>query len=185
MDLHRSAALIRWTLSVLSLIVPVRGATAQEVEALPRTANTILASATVVLDRVSVAALRPVAFAAARHGRQTTVQPTDGGAGAWRLVGTSHAVVQMKLTLPSELVNLQVPAAAVPIEFPPTAGRWRQDVNEPAGGATFDPQLGTAGQFGLGPNPTLFIWLGSTVQPNSASPGGTYRGTITLTVSYL
>ena len=148
-----------------------------------RISSSIQASATVVTDHVGAASLRPVAFSAQRGGA-TIVQPTDAAAGEWRLVGASNAPVQMKLVLPATLVNSQTPAAALPIAFPATAGRWRRDVNEAASGLTFDPQRGTRAQFGDGPDPTLYVWLGGTVLASRATTGGQYRGTVTLTVFY-
>lgn len=181
MNVHRILSGWCW-LVVLGLLAPSAPAAAQRSSGL---SNTVLVSATVVTDRLSVAALRPVAFAVHRHARSTTVQPTDGAAGEWRLIGTPNAMIQMKVGVPSDLVNSRDSSAApLAIEFSPMAGRWRRDVEDAAGAATFDPQQGVSGQFGPGRDPALYVWLGGSVQPSADTAAGDYQGAVTLTVFY-
>ncbi len=148
-------------------------------------ASAMLVSAIVVTDRLSVAALRPIAFAVHRHAVSTTVQPTDAAAGEWRLIGTPNAMIRMKVGGSSDLVNSRDSTAApLAIGFSRTAARWRRDVEDPAGATTFDPHQGVSGQFGPGSDPTLYVWLGGSVQPSADTAAGTYQGTVTLTVFY-
>lgn len=171
-----------WPLVLLVMPLPLRPTMAQGSRV--RLSSSILASATVVRDRVGVAALRRLEVASNRRTTPITIQPTDPQAGEWQLVGTTDALVQVKLSLPAELVNHRIPAAALPIAFPPTAGRWRREVNDARGGPTFDPRLGTRAQFGHGPDPTLYVWLGAVVHASEETAAGMYRGTVTLTVFY-
>jgi hypothetical protein len=179
MNVHRILSGCRW-LAVLSLLAPAQ-ASAQA----SRHAGSILVSATVVEDRLSVAALRPVAFTVRRHGRSTTVQPTEAAAGEWRLIGTPNAMIGMKLALPSALVNSRDSTKApLAIGFSPTAGRWRPDVEDASGATTFDPQQSVSGQFGPGRDPALYVWLGGSVQSTADTEGGNYEGAVTLTLFY-
>ncbi len=181
MNVHRILSGCRW-LVVLGLLTPSEQAAAQRSSG---HASVVLVSATVVTDRLSVAALRPVAFAVHRHAASTTVQPTDAAAGEWRLIGTPNAMIQMKVGAPSDLVNSQDSTAApLAIEFSPTAARWRRDVEDAAGAATFDPQQGVSGQFGPGRDPALYVWLGGSVQHTADTAAGNYQGAVTLTVFY-
>jgi hypothetical protein len=181
MSVHRIVSGYRW-LVVLGLLAPSEPAAAQRSSG---PASVMLVSATVVTDRLSVAALRPIAFAAHRHAVSTTVQPTDAAAGEWRLIGTPNAMIQMKVGTSPDLVNSRDSTAArLAIGFSPTAARWRRDVDDPAGATTFDPRQGVSGQFGPGSDPALYVWLGGSIQPSADTAAGDYRGTITLTVFY-
>lgn len=167
-------------LLLATLLVPVRPLPAQQ-----RGGATILASATVVTDRLSVAALRPLAFETTRPVHAATVDPTDRAAAQWALVGQANTQVQINFTLPSELVNLQTPQApGVPVAFSRAAGRWRQEVNDPDAAASFDPRQGAAVRFRNGTSPTVYVWLGGTVSPTASTAPGTYQGTVTLTLFY-
>jgi hypothetical protein len=172
-------------LSFCSLIALGHPAAGQGVDAIRGNSATILASATVITDRMGFASVRPVAFEVRRSARSTTVRPTDAAAGEWRLVGRAATQVRVKLTLPAELVNQQSPdAAALPIVFSRTAGRLAQGDADAAAATTFDPQEGAVGRFGTGATPTLSVWLGSTVETAASTVPGAYRGTVTLTLFY-
>jgi hypothetical protein len=180
MNGHR---ILSWCLPVvLGLLAPGEQAAAQRSSG---HSSAVLVSATVVTDRLSVAALRPVAFAVHGHKASTTVQPTEAAAGEWRLIGTPSAMIQMKVGTPTDLVNSQDSTAApLAIGFSPTSGRWRRDMEDAAGAATFDPQQGVSGQFGPGGDPALYVWLGGSVQPSADTVAGYYQGVVTLTVFY-
>lgn len=181
MNVHRNLSGCRW-LVLLGLLAPNKSAAAQQSSG---PSSAVLVSATVVTDRLNVAALRPVAFAVHRHAVSTTVQPTDAAAGEWRLIGAPNAMIQMKVGTPSDLVNSRDSSAApLAIEFSPTAGRWRRDVEDVGGAATFDPHQGIAGQFGPGRDPALYVWLGGSVQSSADTTAGDYQGAVTLTVFY-
>lgn len=164
-------------LPTLVLLIPTPSLDAQ--------AGTVLVSATVVTDRLSAAAVRPLVFQSNRRVRSATVQATDSAAAQWMLVGQANTTVQMKFTLPSGLVNLQSAVAPeLAIRFSPQAGRWRREVDDPDGAAPFDPVAGTAVKFGDGTSPVAYVWLGGTVSPGASTAPGEYRGTITLTLFY-
>ena len=90
----------------------------------------------------------------------------------------------MKVGTPTDLVNSDSTAAPLAIGFSPTSGRWRRDMEDAAGAATFDPQQGVSGQFGPGGDPALYVWLGGSVQPSADTVAGYYQGVVTLTVFY-
>lgn len=94
-------------------------------------------------------------------------------------------MIQMKVGAPSDLVNSHDSTSApLAIDFSPTAGRWRRDVEDATGAATFDPRQGISGHFGPGPDPVLYVWLGGSVQPTADTAAGNYQGAVTLTVFY-
>lgn len=162
------------------LLLPLRPLPAQQ-----RGSGTILASATVVADRLSAVAVRRFAFESRHSVHAATVDPTDSTAAQWALVGQANTQVQINFTLPSEVVNLQSPQApGLPVAFSRGAGRWRQEVNDPDDAASFDPRHGTAVRFRDGTAPTVYIWLGGTVSPTASTAPGTYQGTVTLTLFY-
>jgi hypothetical protein len=148
-----------------------------------RTSATILATATVVTDRVGFASMQPVASKASRSATSATVPPT-AAAGHWRFVGPASTQIGLKFTLPAELMNLQSPGAAISIVFSRTAGLLAPGVDDPTRAVAFDPGEGTVGRFGTGPTPTLYLWLGSTVVTSPSTTAGIYHGTVTLTVVY-
>jgi hypothetical protein len=179
MNVHRAVPGCRW-LTALCLVVPAGRAAAQR-----SPATSVLVSATVVSDRLSMATLRPVEFTAGRHAAATTIQPTESAAGEWRVVGTPNAMIRMNLTLPSALVNSRDSTRApLAIAFAPTSGRWGPDVEDAAAAAAFDPHHAVSGRFGAGRDPTLYVWLGGSVQPSTTTAAGTYRGSVTLTLVY-
>lgn len=164
-------------LPTLVLLIPTPSLEAQS--------GTLLVSATVVTDRLSAVAVRPLLFPSRRRGHPATVDPTDSTAAQWILVGQANTTIQTKFTLPAELVNHQsTQAPALPIAFSSRAGRWRQEVDAPDAATAFDPREGTAIRFGEGTSPTAYVWLGSTVAPTAALAPGTYEGTVTLTIYY-
>jgi hypothetical protein len=150
----------------------------------PGHSSIVLVSATVVDDRLSVAALRPIEFTVRRPGGPSTVQPTQPAAGEWRLIGTANAMIRMKLELPSVLVNSRDSTAVLAIEYAATAGRWRADVDDAAQATVFDPRLGASGRFGAGTDPALYVWLGGSIQSPTDTAGGSYEAAATLTLYY-
>ncbi len=184
MNAHRLNPYFRSILLLLlGLGVPGRRVVAQTSS---RNSGLITATATVVATHVAATSLRRLDFGAVRTDMATTLQPTDAGAGEWRVVGNANALIAIDLTLPAELANVHVPSVSpLPIAFTSKAGRWRQAVDDAAGAAAFDPKVGATARFGPGPNPALYIWIGGTLPPAVAGVRGAFQGTVTLTVSYL
>jgi hypothetical protein len=141
--------------------------------------------AVVVTSGMTISTLRDLAFGTVVKGVATTVQPTAANAGEWQVNGSPNAFVIISLTLPTELTNIQaLPGSTMPIAFNATAARWRRATNDPAGATVFDPAAGAIGRFGPPPNPTMYIWLGGTVNPALTAKPGIYQGTIVVSLIY-
>ena len=161
------------------LAVPVRGG-AQAPSA------TITADAVVVTVGMTITTVADLAFGTVTEGIATTVAPAAAGAGHWQVVGNPNAFVTIAFTLPTLLTNIQaLPGSTMPISFGATSALWRRANNNPAGATAFDPALGTTGRLGPPANPTLYIWIGGTVDPAPTAKPGIYQGTIVLSLSYL
>lgn len=181
MNLSRAVFRCRW-LAALCVLTPVGRMAAQGGSG---HSSSIRVSATVVSDRLSATAVRPVSFTVPRHHAATTVRPTESAAGEWCVIGSPNALIRMKLALPAALVNSRDSGAArLPIAFLPTSGRWRPDVEDAAGATSFDPHTGLSGRFGPGHDSALYVWLGGSVQPSSDTATGLYQGAVTLTLFY-
>ncbi len=181
MNVPRILSGCRW-LALAGLLAPGARAVAQRASG---HSSSILVSATVVDDRLSVAALRPVEFTVGPRGAPTTVQPTDAAAGEWRVIGTANAMIRMKLALPSTLVNSRDSTAPpLAIGFATTAGRWRLDVEDAGQATAFDPRQGISGRFGQSPDPALYVWLGGSIQTVTDTANGSYSAAVTLTIFY-
>ncbi len=161
------------------LAVPARGG-AQAPSA------AITADAVVVTVGMTITTVRDLAFGTVTKGIATTVAPAAAGAGHWQVVGNPNAFVTIAFTLPALLTNLQaLPGSTMPISFGVTSALWRRANNNPAGATAFNPALGTTGRFGPTANPTLYIWIGGTVNPAPTAKPGIYQGTVILSLTYL
>jgi hypothetical protein len=173
---HRAALLG----ALLGALVPPCAAAAQG------GSGTVAADAVVVTQGMTFTSLRDLNFGTVTKGVVTTVQPVDANAGAWEITGGGNAFVTIAFTLPAQLTNVQaLPGSTMPISFSLTSARWRRANNNPAGATPFDPAIGTVGRFGPTANPTLYIWIGGTVNPALSAKPGIYRGNIILSLTYL
>lgn len=125
-------------------------------------------------------------FGIVTRGVPKSVVRSTALAGKVRVAGTANAFVQIRFTLPTVLPNIQAgPGVTMPISFGTTDGGWNRDTDTPAGGAAFDPAVGTDGRFGPPPRPYLWVYLGGTVSPSGTQAAGIYQGSIVLTITYL
>lgn len=144
------------------------------------------ADAVVVTVGMTIATIQDLAFGSVPKGVATTVAPAAATAGQWQITGNPNAFVTIAFTLPTQLTNIQaLPGSTMPISFGLTSALWRRANNNPAGATAFSPALGTVGRFGPTANPTLYIWIGGTVNPAPAAKPGIYQGTIILSLTYL
>jgi hypothetical protein len=171
--------------------VSVRLLAAITVVALARSAGaqatgSVAARADVVTVGMTVTVLRDLNFGTVLRGVATAVQPTAATAGAWQVTGNSNSFAVITFTLPTVLTNIQaLPGSTMPITFAANAARWRRANNNPAGGNAFNPAVGAVGRFGPPVNPTLYVWIGGSVNPAAAAKPGIYRGTVIVTLVYL
>jgi uncharacterized protein DUF4402 len=169
----------RAALIVLAAALGPRGAGAQS-------SGGIGIDAEVIGNAMAITTVRDLAFGSVVKGVPTTVAPGAAGAGEWQVTGNKNAFAQITFTLPAQLINVQaLPGSAMPISFGAGAALWRRDVNNPAGATTFDPGTGTTGRFGATATPTLYIWIGGTVNPAANAKPGVYVGTVVVSLVYL
>jgi hypothetical protein len=144
------------------------------------------AEAVIVTVGMTLTTVRDLSFGTVTQGVATTVLPTAANAGAWQMTGNANAFVSIAFTLPTQLTNIQaLPGSTMPISFSGTSAIWRRANNDPVGGNVFDPVAGATGRFGPPANPTLYIWIGGTVNPAPTAKPGIYEGTVVLSVTYL
>ena len=147
--------------------------------------SSVAADAVVVTTGMTIATLRDLNFGTVIKGVATTVAPTAATAGEWQVTGSSNAFVIMTFTLPTQLTNIQaLPGSTMPITFGATSAIWNRSTNNPAAGTTFDPSVGTTGRFGPPATPTVYVWIGGTVNPAANVKPGIYQGTIIVTLTY-
>lgn len=155
-------------------------------DAAAQSAAAVPAEAVVVTVGMAITTLRDLGFGSVLQGVATTVPPDAAAAGAWEVTGNPNAFASITFTLPAELTNIQaLPGSTMPIAFGAGAARWRRGTNDPAGATPFDPATGATGRFGPPPNPTLYLWVGGTVNPAATAKPGIYQGTIVVSLSYL
>ena len=148
-------------------------------------AGTVAADAIVVTTGMTVSTLRDLDFGSVIKGVATTVAPTAVTAGEWEVLGSPNAFVAISFTLPTQLTNIQaLPGSTMPIAFNATSAIWRRATNSPAGGTTFNPATGAVGRLGPPPNPSLYIWLGGTVNPALTAKPGIYQGNVIVSLIY-
>ena len=144
------------------------------------------ADAVVVTVGMTIATIQDLSFGTVPKGIATTVAPAAAAAGQWQITGSSNAFVTIAFTLPTLLTNIQaLPGSTMPISFAALSALWRRANNNPAGATPFNPALGTVGRFGPTANPTMYIWIGGTVNPAPTAKPGIYQGTIILSLTYL
>lgn len=144
------------------------------------------ADAVVVTVGMTIATIRDLNFGTVPKGVATTVAPAAATSGHWAITGNPNAFVTIAFTLPTQLTNIQaLPGSTMPISFSLTSALWRRANNNPAGATPFSPIAGTVGRFGPPPNPTLYIWIGGTVNPVLTAKPGIYQGTVVLSLTYL
>jgi hypothetical protein len=167
----------RALLLVLGLAVPGR--------LRAQSAGTISADAVVVTTGMTLATLRDLDFGSVVKGAATTVQPTAATAGSWQVSGSPNAFIVINFTLPTLLTNIQaLPGSTMPISFNATSARWNRANNDAATGTPFDPATGAVGRLGPPPNPTMYIWLGGTVNPAVTAKPGIYRANVVVSLIY-
>jgi hypothetical protein len=148
--------------------------------------GSIPAEAMVVTVGMTFTTLRDLGFGTVTKGVATTVQPTDANAGMWQISGNGNSFVTIAFTLPTQLTNIQaLPGSTMPVSFGALSARWRRANSDPTGATAFSPALGSVGRFGPNANPTLYIWIGGTVNPALTAKPGIYQGTIILSLTYL
>jgi hypothetical protein len=165
--------------AVLVLVLPARGVAQSP-------SGTVTADAVVVTVGMTIATIQDLSFGTVPKGVATTVAPAAPAAGQWHITGNPNAFVTIAFTLPALLTNIQaLPGSTMPIAFGLTSALWRRASNNPAGATSFSPALGTVGRFGPGPNPTINVWIGGTVNPALTAKPGIYQGTVILSLTYL
>jgi len=145
----------------------------------------VSADAVVVTVGMTITTLRDLNFGTVIKGVPTTVLPTAATAGEWQVTGSSNAFVIISFTLPTQLTNIQaLPGSTMPIAFSGVSAIWRRATNNPVGGTIFNPATGAVGRFGPPANPSMYVWVGGTVNPAAAAKPGIYRGTVIVSLIY-
>jgi hypothetical protein len=147
--------------------------------------STVSANAVVVTTGMTINTLSNLSFGTVIKGVATTVQPTAAGAGEWQVSGSGNAFVVISFTLPTQLTNVQaLPGSTMPIAFNATSARWNRATNNAATAAAFNPVTGIVGRLGPGPNPTMYVWIGGTVNPAATVKPGIYQGNVVMSLVY-
>ena len=134
-----------------------------------------------VLAPISIAGDNDLDFGTVFPGINKTILYTDlANGGHWSISGATGREVDLTFVLPLTLAsggdNLAIVFAA---------GSAARNTSDVVGGATtFDPSAVETAFLSGGAPGTLFVWVGGEVQPTISQPGGTYTGTITLTIDY-
>jgi hypothetical protein len=146
---------------------------------------TVSADAVVVTIGMSFEAIGNLTAGPVVKGVPTLIQPTDANAGVVMVTGNPNAYVLITFTLPTVLTNTQaLPGSAIPITFNAVSARWNRRDNDPAAGTPFDPAIGAQGRFGPPASPTMYVWLGSTINPPPDAKPGIYQSTVVISLSY-
>lgn len=150
-----------------------------------QSASSVAANAVVVTVGMTISTLSNLNFGTVIKGVATTVQPTAAGAGEWQVTGSSNAFVIISFTLPTQLTNIQaLPGSTMPIAFNATSARWNRANNNAASATAFNPATGVVGRLGPPPNPTMYVWIGGTVNPAAAAKPGIYQGNVVMSLVY-
>src|SRR5215208_251991 len=170
----------------LLLLLAATGTTLGARAAPAQSSAAVTVSATVGTP-VTVTADAPLDFTSVFAGTPKTVDPLTGGAlgasaGRFSLVGKNNAEVLLMFAVPTALTS---GANTMPIDT------WQgclSQLNATTGCTAFVPSAGgtvtrlsNGGGSGL---KSLYIWVGATVRPAAAQPGGAYDASLTLTVVY-
>jgi Domain of unknown function (DUF4402) len=147
--------------------------------------SSVSADAVVVTVGMTITTLSDLNFGTVIKGVAATVQPTAAGAGSWQVSGSANAFVVISFTLPTQLTNIQaLPGSTMPIAFNATSARWNRANNNAAAGTAFDPAIGVVGRLGPPPNPTMYVWIGGTVNPPAAAKPGIYQASVIMSLIY-
>ncbi len=145
----------------------------------------VSADAVVVTVGMTITTLRDLNFGTVIKGVPTTVLPAAATAGEWQVTGSSNAFVIISFTLPTLLTNIQaLPGSTMPITFSGVSAIWRRATNNPVGGTIFNPAAGAVGRFGPPANPSMYVWVGGTVNPAATAKPGIYQGTVIVSLIY-
>jgi len=145
----------------------------------------VSADAVIVTVGMTIATLSDLNFGIVIKGVPTTVLPTAATAGEWQVTGSSNAFVIISFTLPTLLTNIQaLPGSTMPITFSAVSAIWRRATNNPVGGTIFNPATGAVGRLGPTANPSMYIWIGGTVNPAAAAKPGIYQGNVIVSLIY-
>src|SRR5258708_1541326 len=145
----------------------------------------IAATAELVTVGMTITTLSNLNFGSVPKGVATTVLPSAAGAGEWQVDGNPNAFAAVTFTLPTVLTNIQaLPGSTMPITFTATSAIWHRRTNNAAARPGFDPNLRTTGRLMPPGTPTLYIWIGGTVNPAANVKPGIYQGTIIVTLIY-
>jgi hypothetical protein len=145
----------------------------------------VSADAVVVTVGMTINTLSNLNFGTVIKGVPATVLPTAAAAGEWQITGSGNAFVAIGFTLPATLTNIQaLPGSTMPVSFSAVSAIWRRATNNPAGGTVFDPAIGAVGRLGPPANPTMYIWIGGTVNPALTAKPGIYRGNVIVSLIY-
>jgi len=145
----------------------------------------VSADAVVVTVGMTITTLRDLNFGTVIKGVPTTVLPAAATAGEWQVTGNSNAFVIISFTLPTLLTNIQaLPGSTMPITFSGVSAIWRRATNNPVGGTIFNPAAGAVGRFGPPANPSMYVWVGGTVNPAATAKPGIYQGNVVVSLIY-
>jgi hypothetical protein len=135
-----------------------------------------------VMSALTVTGTNDLNFGSVTPGTPTTIATTDiGSAGEFTITGAPAAEVDLDFTLPDSLRTGG--GAAMDIVFTATDAAYEDGTGggqvTPAG--ILNPLITETSNIGAGGIYTL--WIGGRVDPGVAQTGGSYTGTITLTVT--
>ena len=153
--------------------------------AVAQSGASVSADAVVVTVGMTITTLRDLNFGTVIKGVPTTVLPAAATAGEWQVTGSSNAFVIISFTLPTLLTNIQaLPGSTMPITFSGVSAIWRRATNNPVGGTIFNPAAGAVGRFGPPANPSMYVWVGGTVNPAATAKPGIYQGNVVVSLIY-
>jgi len=133
------------------------------------------------VGKAQVTTLTPLAFGTIVTGTTTSIAPSSVDAASWRVHGSIGIAGVISIGLPSSLVRAG--GGSMPISFCSTCGLYRTNNSNPAGGTTFNPNLGLV--LTITVLSDLYVWVGGSVSPPLAQAPGSYSGTIILTATPL
>ena len=161
-------------LAVVCLAVPSGQIQAQE-------SATIQALAT-VMSALTVTGTNDLNFGNVTPGTPVTVDKADVGmAGEFTITGGPAAEVDLDLPLPDSLRTAM--GDAMDVTFTATDASYDDGTGggQVAPGGVINPLITATND--IGPGGLMTVWIGGRVDPGVAQTGGSYTGTITLTVT--
>ncbi len=142
---------------------------------------TIQALAT-VMAALTVTGTNDLNFGTVTPGASATVLPSDvGPAGEFTITGSPAAEMTLEFTLPDSLRTGG--GAAMDVVFGSTDATYEDGTGggQAAPAGTVNPLIVETSNIGAGG--TYTVWIGGRVDPTVSQSGGSYAGTITLTVT--